>query len=74
MVKGDSTVSSPYWQEVGKHVLLDVTHIISPSVLLPNREKMEVTSQGQLPLSDKLYPQQENDDITPIKIRITDID
>ena len=54
MEKGDSVASSHYWREEDVKVLSKIKDIIGPSVLLPNKDTIDVTSQGQLPLSTLL--------------------
>ena len=51
IAKGDSAASGHYWQEKDVKVLSKIKDIIGPSVLLPNEDTVDVTSQGQLPLS-----------------------
>ena len=51
MKKGDSAGSSHYWREKDVEVLSKIKDIIGPSVLLPNKDTIDATSQGRLPLS-----------------------
>ena len=54
IAKGDSVASSHYWREKDVKVLSEIKDIIGPLVLLPNKDTIDVTSQGQLPLSPLL--------------------
>ena len=54
MAKGYSVASSHYWREEDAKVLLKIKDIIGSSVLLPNKETIDVTSQVQLHLSESL--------------------
>ena len=46
IAKGDSAASNHYWQEKDIKVLSKIKDIIGPSVLLPNKDTIDVTSQG----------------------------
>ena len=63
--KGDSAASSHYWREEDKHVLSAVETIQGPAVMLPNKQKINVTSQGMLPFSDNLTEKAKNAMILP---------
>ena len=63
--KGDSAASSHYWREEDKHVLSQVEDILGPAVLLPNKQTINVTSQGMLPFSDDLTNNAKNAMILP---------
>ena len=54
IAKGDSAVSHHYWRNQDKEVLSDIRNISGPSVLLPNGEKISLTEEGIIPLSNKL--------------------
>ena len=49
--KRDSVGSSHHWREEDSKVISKVKDIIGPSVLLPNKDTIDVTSQGHLPSS-----------------------
>ena len=65
MTKGDNAASSHYWREENVKVLSKIKDIIGPSVLLPNKNTIDVTSQGNLPLSKLLSPRAKNVMILP---------
>ena len=46
MVKGDSTASSHYRQENDVEVLSEIKEIIDQSVLLLNKDTIDVTNKG----------------------------
>ena len=56
MAKGNSAVSSHCWREEDAKVISKVKDIIGTSVLLPNKDTIDVMSQRQLPLSKSLLP------------------
>lgn len=65
MAKGDSAVSSHYWQKEDTKVISSVESIAGHSALLPNDDTIEVTSQHQLPLSPHLSNRANDDMILP---------
>ena len=52
--KGNIAASQHYWREEDSTCLNTILEKLGPSVLLPNAESIQSTSQGQLPLSTKL--------------------
>ena len=65
MAKGDSAASHHYWRQEDSRVLSDIFEKPGPSVVIPNNSTIDVTHQGNLPLSNKLSPTARNAMILP---------
>ena len=46
MAKGDSAASIYYWRKEDVEVLSKIKNITDPSELLPNKDSVNITSQG----------------------------
>ena len=65
MAKGDSAASHHYWRIEDAKVLSNIIDKPGPSVVIPNNSTIAVTSQGDLPISEKLSPCARNAMILP---------